>query len=84
MFAYGPHDHGGLKPLYRLIQTRPAGFLLPVGPEVNINVLCVSGLKERESCLLVLNSVTSKPQWIRQPKPRDVVQDVCVFVCECA
>ena len=27
--------------------------------------------KERESCLLVLNSVTSTPQWIRQPKPRD-------------
>ena len=25
-------------------------------------------------CLLVLNSVTSTPQWIRQPKPRDVKQ----------
>ncbi len=46
-------------------------------------------------CLLVLDSVTSIPQWIRQPKPRDhdvwirqpkprdVVHDVCVFVCEC-
>ena len=32
---------------------------------------------------LVLDSVTSKPQWIRQPKPRDVVHDVCVFVCKC-
>ena len=28
-------------------------------------------------CLLVLNSVTSTPQWICQPKPRDVVHDVC-------
>jgi hypothetical protein len=28
---------------------------------------------QRESvcCLLVLDSVTSTPQWIRQPKPRD-------------
>jgi hypothetical protein len=35
-------------------------------------------------CLLVLNSVTSTPQWIRQPKPRDVVYDVCVcLVCLC-
>jgi hypothetical protein len=25
-------------------------------------------------CLLVLDSVTSTPQWIRQPKPRDVKQ----------
>jgi hypothetical protein len=25
---------------------------------------------ERESCLLVLDSVTSTPQWIHQPKPR--------------
>ena len=38
---------------------------------------------ERVCCLLVLDSVTSTPQWIRQPKPRDVVQDVCVLVCEC-
>ena len=44
MIEYGPHDQGGLKTLSRLIQTRPAGFLLPVGPQVNINVLCVSGL----------------------------------------
>jgi hypothetical protein len=34
-------------------------------------------------CLLVLDSVTSTPQWIRQPKPCDVVHDVCVLVCEC-
>jgi hypothetical protein len=33
---------------------------------------------ERVCCLLVLNSVTSTPQWIRQPKPRDVVHDVSV------
>jgi hypothetical protein len=32
---------------------------------------------------LVLDSVTSTPQWIRQPKPRDVLHDVCVLVCEC-
>jgi hypothetical protein len=34
----------------------------------------------RVCCLLVLDSVTSTPQWIRQPKPRDFVHDVCV-VC---
>ena len=28
---------------------------------------------ESVCCLLVLNSVTSKPQWTRQPKPRDVI-----------
>jgi hypothetical protein len=30
---------------------------------------------ERVCCLLVLNSVTSTPQWIRQPKPCGVVYD---------
>jgi len=30
-------------------------------------------------CLLVLDSVTSTPQWIRQPKPRDVFS---VHLCE--
>ena len=39
--------------------------------------------RERVCCLLALNSVTSTPQWIRQPKPRDGVYDVCVFVCKC-
>jgi hypothetical protein len=34
-------------------------------------------------CLLVLDSVTSTPQWILQPKPRDDVHDVCVLVCKC-
>ena len=38
--------------------------------------------RERVCCLLVLNSVTSTPQWIRQPKPRSCVQSVRVFVCE--
>jgi hypothetical protein len=33
-------------------------------------------------CLLVLDSVTSTPQWIHQPEPRDV-HDVCVLVCKC-
>jgi hypothetical protein len=37
---------------------------------------------ERVCCLLVLDSVTSTPQWLRQPKPRDVVHDVCVLVRE--
>jgi len=36
----------------------------------------------RVCCLLVLDSVTSTPQWIRQPEPRDVLHDVCVFVCK--
>ena len=35
---------------------------------------------ESVCCLLVLDSVTSTPQWIRQPKPRDGVRDVCEFV----
>jgi hypothetical protein len=38
---------------------------------------------KRVCCLLVLDSVTSTPQRIRQPKPRDIVHDVCVFVCKC-
>jgi hypothetical protein len=38
---------------------------------------------ERVCCLMVLDSVTSTPQWIRQPKPGDVVYDVCVFECRC-
>jgi hypothetical protein len=44
------------------------------------------GLRECVCCLLVpINSVTFTPQWIRQPKPRDVEHDVCVcvFACEC-
>jgi hypothetical protein len=39
--------------------------------------------KERECCLLVLDSVTSTQQWTRQPRPRECVHDVCVFVCKC-
>ncbi len=34
-----------------------------------------------------MDTLQPKPRdhdvWIRQPKPRDVVHDVCVFVCEC-
>jgi hypothetical protein len=44
--------------------------------------VCVC-VRVRSCCLLVLDSVTSSPQWIRQPKPRDDVHDVCVFVCKC-
>ena len=33
---------------------------------------------ERVCCLLVLDSITSTPQWIRQPKPRGCVFGVCV------
>ena len=32
-----------------------------------------TGIPEKVCCLLVLDSVTSTPQWIRQPKPRDVL-----------
>ena len=35
---------------------------------------------ERVCCLLVLDSITSTPQWMRHPKSRDVVYDVCVYV----
>jgi len=31
-------------------------------------------IRKRVCCLLVLDSVTSTPQWIRQPKPLDVIQ----------
>ena len=55
---------------------KPGGFL-----EVNYSVR--PAYHERVCCLLVLDSVTSTPQWIRQPKPRGCVHDVCVFVCEC-
>jgi len=49
---------------------------------------CSSGVKasligERVGSLLVLDSVTSTPQWIRQPKPRGCAHDVCVFVYGC-
>ena len=36
----------------------------------------------RRERVLFIDSVTSTPQWIRQPKP-DVVHDVCVCVCKC-
>ena len=39
--------------------------------------------RERVCRLLVLDSVTFTRQWIRQPKPHDIVHDVCVFVCKC-
>jgi hypothetical protein len=42
----------------------------------------VVGLQEIVCFLLVLNSVTSTPQWIRQLEPRDM-HYVCVFVCKC-
>ena len=45
---------------------------------------CPTGFEAGEGSVLfiVLNSVTSTPQCIRQPEPRDV-HDVCVFVCKC-
>jgi len=45
----------------------------------------LSAERFRESVvyILVLNSVTSTPQWIHQPEPRDM-HDVCVIVCKCA
>ena len=39
--------------------------------------------RERVCCLLVLDSVTSTPQCIRQPRAPGCVHDVCVLVCEC-
>ena len=38
-------------------------------------------LRARVCCLLVLDSVTSTPQWTRQPESRDM-HDVCVLVCK--
>jgi hypothetical protein len=57
-----------------------------IAPRCHLRHLCTNSLvslgscenvqksliSERECCLLVLDSVTSTPQWIRQPKPRDV------------
>ena len=52
---------------------------------VSLEHVCATcrAARERVCCLLVLDSVTSTPQWIRQPKPPGVVYDVCVFVCKC-
>jgi len=41
----------------------------------------LSILDEKRECVLYINTVTSTPQWIRQPKQRDVVNDVCVCLC---
>jgi hypothetical protein len=46
--------------------------------------LIESYLPDRECCLLVLNSVTSTPQWIRQQLEPHDMHDVCVIVCKCA
>jgi hypothetical protein len=47
-----------------------------------VNLLAVWDLKnlERERVVYWYSSVTSTAQWIYQPKPRDVVHEVCVFV----
>jgi hypothetical protein len=47
--------------------------------------MCARPVCDRECyLLLVLDSVTSTPQWIRQPEPRDVHHPcVCVFECKC-
>jgi hypothetical protein len=39
---------------------------------------------ERVCCLLVLDSVTSTPQWIRQPEARGCVHDACLYVNVCS
>jgi hypothetical protein len=44
------------------------------GGKVGENVILYRA--ESVCCLLVLDSVTSTPQWIRQPKLRDIVHDV--------
>jgi hypothetical protein len=56
-------------------------FIITAGPIIKLCAGCLfvflfltffeSG-RWRVCCLLVLDSVTSTPQWIRQPKPRDV------------
>jgi hypothetical protein len=40
----------------------------------------VNRTAERVLCLLVLNSVTSTPQWIRQLEPREM-HFLCLIVC---
>ena len=55
--------------------TPPLGTRGPGNYLYSMKVCCLLAL-------LVLDSVTSTPQWIRQPKPRGCVHDVCVFVCE--
>ena len=46
--------------------------------EVQVESTVWAATGERVCCLLVLDTVTSTPQWIRQPKPRG-----CVFVFVC-
>jgi hypothetical protein len=56
-----------------------------LGQNGKISILSIQP-RERVCGLLVLNSVTSTPQWIHQPKPRDVVHDVrvCLRVHVCS
>jgi len=57
-WARGYHPH-----VFTIVKLGRAGHERMVGCEVQVLVA-----PERECCLLVLNSVTSTPQWIRQPE----------------
>ena len=45
--------------------------LRPLAPRYGVFVFAARTCRRRVRCLLVLDSVTSTPQWICQPKPRD-------------
>ncbi len=57
---------------YGLDQPAGVGIVFKSGPDEALFVKVCEGLCaccwERECCLLVLDSVTSTPQWIRQPE----------------
>jgi hypothetical protein len=59
-------SEGGARAYFLLEFLRMNGMLPVFGFEGG------RGPRERVCCLLALNSVTSTPQWIRQPKPRGI------------
>ena len=61
--------YNGLKSKVGLAAAKAAAL------RINLNV--------RECCLLVLNLVSSTLSWIRRPRPRLLVLDVCGFVQVC-
>ena len=55
-----------------------SGLILVLTCLVQCSINATGGFRERVCCLLVIDSVTSTPQWMRQPEPRDV-HHVCVL-----
>ena len=55
-----------------------SGLILVLTCLVQCSINAMGGFRERVCCLLVIDSVTSTPQWMRQPEPRDV-HHVCVL-----